>query len=35
MSARLAAGGSSRLKHLVIEGLEEAEVGLWLGRPGG
>jgi uncharacterized protein YggU (UPF0235/DUF167 family) len=34
-NVRLAAGGSSRLKHLIIEGLEDAEVGLRLGRPGG
>ena len=32
---RLAAGGSSRLKHLIIEGLGDAEVGQKLGRPGG
>jgi uncharacterized protein YggU (UPF0235/DUF167 family) len=32
-NVRLTAGGSSRLKHLVIEGLDDAEVGRRLGRP--
>jgi uncharacterized protein YggU (UPF0235/DUF167 family) len=33
-NVRLAAGGSSRLKHLIIEGLEDADVARRLGRPG-
>jgi hypothetical protein len=31
---RLIAGGSSRLKHLIIEGLDDDEIGRRLGRTG-
>ena len=30
---RVAAGGASRVKHLVVEGLDDAEIGRRLGRP--